>query len=70
MITDVKVQYRVTWFPPDAPQRRKTTSSKRAARNLLRTEDENGQVPAEWNPIIEEIITTVEASTINPEDIA
>jgi hypothetical protein len=48
----VEVQWRVTWFPPDAPDRSFTHMSENNVRQIARRE-------AEWNPLIEhrEIVT-------------
>jgi hypothetical protein len=58
---EVTTEYKVVWFPPDAPVRERTYKTESAARSFVRGGGRNDYAARDWNPIlIERTVTVVE----------
>jgi hypothetical protein len=51
-VDETTTEYKVVWFPPDAPVRERTYTTEAAARSFIRGGERNGHAVKDWNPIL------------------
>lgn len=66
---ETTTEYKVVWFPPDAPVRDRTYKTESAARSFIRGGERDGYAVKDWNPILllRTVVVTEREIPLTPE---